>query len=124
MAAGPETDIANLLARTGNRPFDEVIGGWLVANYTDGLPIAGLNVRYTMPSWDIRDAMSAVNSNQYPLLVSPFTGPLTGQAFSGSGVYYLQRRGAGTSAFGINVRTPSGAPITSPNARVWIARVS
>jgi hypothetical protein len=124
LAAGPEVDIPNFLARTGNRPFDEVIGGWLVANYTDGLNVSGLASRFTYPSWDMRDAMSAVNSNIYPLLVNPLTSLVTSQVFSGSGVYYLQRRGPAAPAISVLLRTASGTPMTSPNARIWAVRVS
>lgn len=122
LARGPETDITNFTLRTG-RPFDDVIGGWLVANFADGLNIAGLNAKYTYPSWDMRDVMSSVNNNTYPLMVTAFPGTFTSQAFSGSGNYYLHRRAAGSGAVSLNLRTPGGAPLASANARLWVARV-
>jgi hypothetical protein len=123
LALGPETDITNLVLRTG-RPFDEVIGGWLVANYADGLPIPGLDPRYSYTSWDLRDVMSGVNNGVFPLLVNNFPGTFTSQAFSGSGNYYLHRRQAGSGAVTINLRTPGGSPMTSPNARIWVVRLN
>jgi hypothetical protein len=122
LAAGPETDITNLVLRTG-RPFDEVIGGWLVANYTDGLNITGLNSRYSYTSWDLRDVLSGVNNGVYPLLVNSFPGTFTSQAFSGSGQYYLHSRTPGP-VVNLNLRTASGGPLTSNGARLWVVRLN
>jgi hypothetical protein len=124
LAAGPETDIPNLLARTGNRPFDEVIGGWLVANYADGLNTPGLNPRYTYPSWVMRDAMTAINNGSYPLVVNSFPGTHSSQVFSGSGIYYLHRRPAASPQQSLDLRTVGGLAMTSPNARVWMLRLN
>ncbi|HEX4936038.1 MAG TPA: hypothetical protein VFV33_22815, partial [Gemmatimonadaceae bacterium] len=41
LAAGPQTDVANLLARAPGVQFDQMITGWLVANYADGLTVSG-----------------------------------------------------------------------------------
>jgi hypothetical protein len=123
LAVGPETDIDNLVLRVG-RPFDEIIGGWLVANYTDGVGIPGLNARYTYVSWDMRGVMTAVNNNTFPLLVNSFPGVYTSQAFSGSGNYYFHRRPAGAGAVTLNLRAPGGTtPLPSPNARLWLVRL-
>ncbi len=124
LAIGPETDITNLVLRSSNRPFDEILGGWLIANYTDNLNIPGLNARYSYLTWDMRDVLSAVNNNTYPLLVSTLPGPFTSQAFSGSGAYYLLRRPAVAAATSFDLRTASGAAMTSPNARVWVVRIN
>jgi hypothetical protein len=124
LAAGPETDITNLLLRSGGRPFDEVLGGWLVANYADGLTVPGLPPRYTYPSWGMRDVMSGVNGGTYPLLVTTLPGQHNSRAFSGSGGYYLHRRPANSPQETISLRTLAGAAMTSPNARIWILRVN
>lgn len=123
LAAGPETDIGNFVLRTG-RPFDEVIGGWLIANYADGLNIPGLNTRYTYTSWDLRDVLSGVNNGTHPLQVNNFPGSFTSQAFSGSGQYYLHSRAAGSGATNLNLRTASGAPMTASGARLWVLRIN
>lgn len=122
LAAGPETDITNLVLRAG-RPFDEILGGWLIANYTDGLNIPGLNARYTYTSWDLRDVLSGVNNGTYPLQVTSFPGTFTSQAFSGSGQYYLQNRTAGGPQ-NLNLRTAAGGPMTSSGARLWVVRLN
>lgn len=124
LAAGPETDITNMVARAGNRPFDEIIGGWLIANYADGLNIPGLSTLYSYPTWDMRNVLSAVNNNTYPLLVNTLPGPFTSQAFSGSGGYYLLRRPASAAATSFNLTTASGAAMTSQSARVWVVRLN
>jgi hypothetical protein len=121
LAAGPETDIANLMLRTG-RPFDEIIGGWLVANFAEDRVIPGLNARYTYASWDMSDVLKSVNNNTYPLLINQMPGTYSSMSFSGSGQYYQHRRAAGSGALTLNLRTTTGAPITSPNARVWVMR--
>ncbi|MGQ0648483.1 MAG: hypothetical protein ACT4P7_13030 [Gemmatimonadaceae bacterium] len=123
LALGPEIDITNLVLRAA-RPFDEIIGGWLVANYTDGLNVPGLNPRYTYTSWDMRDALSGVNNGAYPLLVTAFPGTFTSQAFSGSGNYYLQRRGTSSGSVTLNLRTPGGSPMAHTGARIWVVRVN
>ena len=123
LAVGPETDITNLVLRAG-QPFDVIVGGWLVANYADGLTIQGLDPRYTYTSWDMRDVMSGVNQGVFPLLVNAFPGTFTSQAFSGSGNYYFQRRLGPSGSVTLNLRTPGGAPMTSANARIWVVRLN
>lgn len=123
LAAGPETDITNLVLRAG-RPFDEILGGWLIANYADGLNIPGLNTRYSYTSWDLRDVLSGVNNGTYPLLVNTFPGTFTSQVFSGSGQYYLHARTSGSGPVNLNLRTPGGAPLTSSAARLWVVRLN
>lgn len=122
LAVGPETDITNFLLRSGNRPFDEIIGGWLVANYADDLGIPNLEQRYSYTSWDMRDILTAFDGEEYPLLVTPFPGTHGSQAISGSGNYYLYARPASSGPVTLQLRTVQGQPLTSPNARVWILR--
>lgn len=120
LVVGPEIDVTNLVLRTG-RTFDEVIGGWLVANYTDGL-VPPFATRYQYSSWDVRDVMSGVNSGTFPLLVTGFPGNFTSTAYSGSGNYYLHTRPA-TGSQTLRLTTPSGGTIANSGARVWVARV-
>ena len=122
LAVGPETDITNFVLRVG-RPFDEILGGWLIANYTDNLGVAGLDTRYTYSSWDMRDVLSGVNNNVFPLLVTGFPGTFTSQSFSGSGNYYFHRRPAGSQAT-LSLKTPAGAAMTSTGARIWVVRLN
>jgi hypothetical protein len=122
LAAGPETDITNLLLRAGNRPFDEIIGGWLVANYADDAGIPNLGQQFQYASWDMRDILSAANNNQFPLRVLPLTGTQGGQALSGSGNYYTYDRPAQSGPVTLQLRNVQGQPLSSPDARVWILR--
>lgn len=122
LAAGPEVDITNFTLRTG-RSFDELLGGWLVANFVDGLGVGGIATKYTYTSWDLRDVMSGVNNNTFPLSVTTFPGTFTSQAFSGSGNYYTHLR-ASPGAVPLQLRTNTGAAMTSPNARVWVVRLN
>jgi len=122
LAAGPETGITNLLLRTGNRPFDEIIGGWLVANYADNLGIPNLGAQFQYTSWDMRDILSAANNNVFPLLVQPLTGTQGGQALSGSGNYYTYDRPAQSGPVTLQLRNVQGQPLNSPDARVWMLR--
>ncbi len=122
LAVGPETDIPNLLLRAGNRPFDELVGGWLTANYADNRGIPNLAVRYTYISWDMPNILAAANNNTPPLLVNTFPGTYTSQALSGSGNYYLYQRPANSGPVTLDLRTSQGQPLTNASARVWILR--
>ena len=73
----------------------------------------------------MRDVMSAVNNNVYPLLVNNFPGTFTSTAISGSGNYYFHRRPAGSGAVTLNLRNPgSGATVTNSGARISIVRIN
>jgi hypothetical protein len=122
LAVGPETDIPNLLLRAGNRPFDELVGGWLTANYADNRGIPNLAVRYSYISWDMPNILAAANNNTPPLLVNTFPGTYTSQALSGSGNYYLYQRPANSGPVTLDLRTSQGQPLTNASARVWILR--
>jgi hypothetical protein len=123
LAAGPETDITNLVLRTG-APFDEVVGGWLVANFAENRNIPGLDPKFTYPSWDMADVMKGVNSNVYPLAVTSFPGSFTSQALAGSGNYYLHRLAGGAGPVNLNLRTPGGSTMAAPGARLWVVRLN
>jgi hypothetical protein len=57
LVAGPETGVTNLVQHAGV-PFDQIISGWLISNYTDNLGISGLDARYSYTSWNMRDAVA------------------------------------------------------------------
>lgn len=122
LAAGPQTDVTNLLARTPGTSFDQIITGWLVANYADGLTINGLATRYSYLSWNIRDVMSGVNSGTFPLLVTPLPGAFTTQAMSSSGNYYRLTRTAASPQVQVKLLAPGGANLGSEYSTVTILR--
>ncbi len=123
LAAGPETDITNLMLRTG-APFDDTIGGWLIANYAENASINGLDPKYLYSSWDMADVMRGVNNGVYPLLVNNFPGSFTSQALSGSGNYYFHRRTVLSGPVNLNLRAPGGGPLTHSGARLWVVRLN
>lgn len=123
LAAGPQTDIANLLARASGAQFDQIITGWLVANYADGLAIPGLPTRYTYPSWNVRDAMAGASNGTFPLVVDPLPGTFPSQALSSSGTYYRLTRAAAGPAVQVKLTAAGGAPLASDFATIAILRV-
>lgn len=122
LAAGPQTDVANLLARAPGTQFDQMITGWLVANYADGLSIGGLPSRYGYLSWNIRDAMSNVNQGTFPLLINQFPGPYATQALSSSGNYFEISRSNSSSTVQVKMAASGGAALTSDYATLTILR--
>jgi hypothetical protein len=123
LAAGPQTDIANLLARTNGAQFDQLITGWLVANFADGLTVPGLATRYSYLSWNMRDVMAGANAGAFPLLVNPFPGTFNTQSLSSSGTYYRLTRTTASPAVQVQLTAAGGAPLTSDFATVAILRL-
>ncbi len=107
LVPGPDTGVVNLTNHAGNVSFNELISGWMIANYADDIGIPGLQTKYTYKTYDMRDAVRHVVSNQpsqqvYPLnpVVVSGTGFGLGNlsALSGSGNYFLFSRAAGGPA--------------------------
>lgn len=122
LAAGPQTDVSNLMARAQGAQFEQIIAGWLIANYADGLSVSGLAPRYGYLSWNMRDAMSGSNNGTFPLLVTALPGTTTTRALSSSGNYFrLQRTGA-SPQIQLRMQAPTGGNITSDYATVAILR--
>jgi len=124
LAAGPQTDVANLLARTPGAQFNQIVTGWLVANYADGLTINGLGSKYGYSSWNIRDVMTGSNGGTFPLLVTPLPGTFSGQAMSSSGSYYRLTRTANSPQVQVKVQAPGGANLSNDYSTVIVLRVS
>jgi hypothetical protein len=123
LVAGPDTGVANLVARTGV-PFDSITAGWLPALYTDDDAISGLPSRYTFLSWNIRDIESRINNNVFPLVANTLSQSqaTTGSVASASANYYLVSVPAsGTVVFG-ELDTNGGA-VTYAGARLYIVRL-
>ena len=103
---GPDTGVVNLTNRA-NVSFNDLISGWMIANYADDNGIPGLQTKYTYKTYDMRDAVRHTVSNNPSLQVYPLNpvvisgtgfglGNLT--ARSGSGNYFLFSRSAGGPA--------------------------
>ena len=107
LVPGPDTGVVNLRSHAGSVPFDTLIAGWLVANYADDLGIAGLPVKYTYKTYDMRDNVRKIVSNTpanqiYPLKPTVISGSgfasTNIQVRSGSGQYFMFTRGAAAPA--------------------------
>ena len=123
LAAGPRSSVTNLAEKAGV-PFDQIISGWLIANYADNLNIPGLDARYSYASWNMRDAVAGTVGGNYPLRVDTPGAPVVTTAQSGSGVYFLSNRSPGQAPATFRMRDQSGGNVGFPGARVYIVRVN
>jgi hypothetical protein len=126
LVAGPTSGVTNLVQRAGV-PFDQILSGWMIANYTDNLVIAGLDARYSYTSWNMRDAVAgATQSGTYLLRVNtPTAVPSATKAQSGSGTYFLTQRPAGALAATFRMlATSTGGNVGFAGARVYVVRVN
>jgi len=124
LVAGPKTSVPNLVQHVGV-PFDQIISGWLIANYTDNLGITGLDSRYSYTSWNMRDAIAGAAGGSYPLRPNtpgaPFNLP---KLQSGSGAYFLAQRAAGAPVTTFRMQASGGGNVTFDGARVYVVRVN
>ncbi|HSC28529.1 MAG TPA: Ig-like domain-containing protein, partial [Vicinamibacterales bacterium] len=88
VVAGPDVGLANVLQHAAGGQFDDMLSGFLVSQYADGLNVANLQPRYTVRSWDVRSVMTGASSNVFPLLVRPLPATISTQSLSGSGNYF------------------------------------
>ncbi|MEP6690604.1 MAG: hypothetical protein ABJD07_05570 [Gemmatimonadaceae bacterium] len=125
LVAGPDSGVSNLSKRAGVS-FDEIVQGWLPANFTSGLTIPGLPARDTYASWDMRSAVSAISGGVYPLLVTTITDGFTTstKSVSAAGGYYRLTSAGASPAMFVKVRAPGGTTVADPNARVIIVRLN
>jgi hypothetical protein len=123
LVAGPKNDVPNLVQHAGV-PFDQIISGWLIANYADNLGVANLDARYSYTSWNMRDAVAGAVGGTYPLRVLTPGAPVTTTAQSGSGVYFLSQRAAGAPAATFRMLAPGGGNVSFPGARVYVVRIN
>jgi hypothetical protein len=127
LVTGPDTGIVNFNRGT-RAPFDTVIAGWLVANYADDFPgLAITNARTQYRSFNMRDVMSRVSNNVYPLkteAVGGGTASLSGTNRTGSGTYYTLSVPANAGAKNVKVLNEGGASLVSfPGAHIYVLRV-
>jgi hypothetical protein len=123
LVAGPDSDVPNLVQHAGV-PFDQILSGWLIANYADNLGIANLDARYSYTSWNMRDAVAGVVGGTYPLRVLTPGAAVTTTAQSGSGVYFVSQRAAGAPAATFRMLSPGGGNVSFGGARVYIVRIN
>ncbi len=121
LVAGPEVDVANLVARA-RTPFDEILPGYLVANF-GGVASSGAAARFAYASWDMRDAMVNLNGGVHPLRVLPLPSQMATQSPSGSGSFFSLALPAAASTASFRMRSSSGSPVDFSDARVFLLRV-
>ena len=104
--------------------FDQVMAGWLIANYTDNLGIPNLDARYSYTSWNMRDAVADVSRGTYPLRTTAPGVSAATTAQSGSGAYFLAQRTPGAPVSTFRMLDQSGGNVVFSGARVHIVRVN
>jgi hypothetical protein len=123
IVAGPDVGLRNLLQHSNGAQYDDLLSGWLVSQFTDGLTIPGLPARFRMLSWDVRDVMAGANNNVFPLLVTPLPANVDTKSISGSGNYFRLTRGGPSPETTFRMVAPSGSVLNTPGARVYVVRI-
>lgn len=121
VVAGPGVDVPNLVAHA-NAPFDDIISGFLISVFTDNLGVPGLPARYNIVSWDLRDVMSKLNSNIFPLKINPLPNSVNTQSLSGSGNYFELVRPVASPQAEFSMTAAGGGPVNFAGARVYVVR--
>ncbi len=108
VVGGPDIGLRNLLQHA-NAQFDDVLSGWLISQFTDGLNIANLPAAYQMKSWAVRDAMAGASAGVFPLLVTPLLPSIVDtKSISGSGNYFRLTRSTPSPELTFRMQGPSG----------------
>jgi hypothetical protein len=123
LVAGPRSSVTNLVQKAGV-PFDQIISGWLIANYTDNVGVTGLDPRYSYTSWNMRDAVAGAVGGNYPLRVQTPGAPFATTAQSGSGNYFVAPRAANAPASTFKMLDPGGGNVSFMGARVYVVRLN
>ena len=122
VVGGPDIGLRNLLQHA-NAQYDDVLNGWLISQFTDGLNIPNLPAKYTMKSWAVRDAMSGANNGTFPLLVNPLPATYDTKSISGSGNYFRLTRPVASPETTFRMQAPGGGAVVFPGARVYVVRI-
>jgi hypothetical protein len=124
VVAGPDIGLRNLLQHSNGAQYDDLLSGWLVSQFTDGVNIPGLPARYSMKSWAVRDLMSGFNNGVFPLQVTPLPATVSTQSISGSGNYFRLTRLTGSPETTFRMVSPSGSNVGFAGARVYVVRIN
>jgi hypothetical protein len=115
--------LRNLLQHANGAQFDDLLSGWLISQFTDGLNIPNLPARYRMASWDVRDVMAGASNNIFPLLVTPLPANVDTKSISGSGNYFRLTRVGASPETTFRMVAPSGSILNVQGARVYVVRI-
>ena len=122
---GPDIGLRNVLQHSNGAQFDDLLSGWLISQFTDGLPIPNLPARYNMKSWAVRDVMtSSHSSNTFPLLVTPLPNTVDTKSISGSGNYFRLVRVGSSPETTFRMMAPGGSMVGFQGARVYVVRIN
>jgi hypothetical protein len=124
VVAGPDIGLRNLLQHSNGAQYDDLLSGWLVSQFTDGVNIPGLPARLSMKSWAVRDLMSGFNNGVFPLQVTPLPASVSTQSISGSGNYFRLTRLTASPETTFRMVSPGGSNVGFAGARVYVVRIS
>jgi hypothetical protein len=125
VVGGPDIGLRNLLQHANGAQFDDLLSGWLISQFTDGLNIPNLPARYQMNSWAVRDVMTGSNTtNVFPLLVTPLPNSVSTKSISGSGNYFRLTRVGASPQTTFRMQASSGSAVGFQGARVYVVRIS
>jgi hypothetical protein len=124
VVAGPDIGLRNLLQHSNGAQYDDLLSGWLVSQFTDGVNIPGLPARLSMKSWAVRDLMSGFNNGVFPLQVTPLPASVSTQSISGSGNYFRLTRLTASPGTTFRMVSPGGSNVGFAGARVYVVRIS
>ena len=120
---GPDIGLRNLLQHSNGAQYDDLLSGWLISQFLDGLGVPNVPARYQMTSWAVRDAMSGENANVFPLLVTPLPATVETKSISGSGNYFRLTRVGPSPETKFRMLAPGGATVGFAGARVYVVRI-
>jgi len=122
LVSGPQSDVANLEARTG-RALAELLPGFLLAMSGDST-LAANSARHRLPSWALRDVMTEFSGGIYPLrIVAAVPVDSVVQAPAGSASFFSVLRPARSAPFTVRFRAEDGAALRAAGARAYLTRI-
>lgn len=124
LVRGPDIGLRNLLQHANGAQFDDLLSGWLISQFMDGLFAPNLPARYTMRSWGVRDVMAGASNNVFPLLVTPLPAAVDTKSISGSGNYFRLTRTLASPQTTFRMVAPGGLAVGFAGARVYVVRIS
>jgi hypothetical protein len=123
VVAGPDVGLRNLLQHSNGAQYDDLLSGWLISQFTDGLSVPNLPARYRMQSWAVRDVMAGANSGVFPLKVTLLPANVDTKSISGSGNYFRLTRTGASPETTFRMVAQSGSILNLPGARVYVVRI-
>jgi hypothetical protein len=129
LALGPATGFANLQQATGV-PFDSLVVGWLIANFTSGNDSVTVASRDTYLSYDMHSVQAGLTgTTSYPLLITAVgaTTAVDSTTVQGNGGAYFDYAipAVGTSgpSFSIEMANGDQTAVSFPGARLYLLRI-